>query len=93
MNKCKLVASALEWEDKVWYFDNSTVHWSPWLSKLGITLENPKWREVDRKLNNKDLVQLNDLWDDSRSQWLDIDMLRQCHSLSLFEDVLVNRLF
>ena len=56
LNKCKTVAGTLEWEDKVRYFGNLSVHWSPWLSKLGIILENPMWREVARKLHNKGIV-------------------------------------
>ena len=71
---------------------NSALHWLPWLSKLGITLESSQWREVAKKLNNKGLIHLKDFWDDSSSQWLDIGELRQCHCLSLFEDVLISRL-
>ena len=68
------------------------MQWSPWLSKRGVSLENPTWREVAQKLNNKGLVRLKDLWDDSRNQWLDKDEILQCHSLSLLEDVMVSRL-
>ena len=56
LNKCKHVTNTLEWGDRVRYFENPTFHWSPWLSKLGITLESPQWREVARKLNNKGLI-------------------------------------
>ena len=92
LNKCKSVARTLEWGDKIRYFENALVHWSPWLSKVRVNLENPTWREVAQKLNNKGIVRLKDLWDDSSNQWLDRDEIVQCHSLSLFEDVIVNRL-
>ena len=92
LSKCKRVARALEWGDKVRYFENLAVNYSPWLSKLGFIMENPKWRKVAKKLNHKILVQMKDLWDDSKSQWLETDVLRHCHSLSLFKDVLVHKL-
>ena len=49
LSKCKKVEGSLEWGEGNKYFENLPVHWSPWLSKLGLLLESPKWREVAKK--------------------------------------------
>ena len=66
LNKCKKVRSTLEWDVFQRYFEHCSLHWSPWLSKLGIKLDGDYSREVARRVKNKGLTHLIDLWDPSR---------------------------
>ena len=70
------MAISLEWGENVRYFGDSPLHWSPWLSKLGFMLESLEWIEVAKKLKNKGMVHLKDLWDDFGRQWLNLQDLR-----------------
>ena len=49
LNKCKKVLSTLEWGVFETYFEHSLLHWSPWLTKLGIEIDSDYSREVARR--------------------------------------------
>ena len=91
-NKWK-IACTLEWRGSKRYFENSSIHWSPWLSNFGIKLDTLCLIEVARKLNNKGLHHLKDLWDEERQWWTSIEALSHRGFRSLNERVLLNQLF
>lgn len=47
------VDSTLEWKQEAKYYKNALCQWSPWLSTVGIQIENETWIEIARCLNNK----------------------------------------
>ena len=73
LNKCKKALTTLEWGGFERYFEHFETNWSPWSTKLGINLDSDYSREVARRLNNKRLTHLIDLWDLARRQWRDIE--------------------
>ena len=92
MNKCKVVSTTLVWGGFQRYFEHSSLHWSPWLSKQGLELESSHWREVARRLNKKNLVHLIDFWNADNMHWREPDNTQQWGVISLAEEVLIRRL-
>ena len=88
LNKCKIGLTTLEWGGFQRYFEHSSLHWSPWLSKQGVELESSGFIEVARRLNNKGLMNFIDLWERNGEN---LKMPQQWENLSLMEKVLISR--
>ena len=79
------------WGETTRYFKNTNYQWSPWLSKITEGFLDEYWREVARKVNNKGLRTIGQLWDPQTFGWKEVDELANQFLLSSFERILVGR--